>query len=165
VPAPCSSDVDTGLGCQLGGDGGPATAAFLCDPLGLAIGADGRTLYIADRSNKRIRVVDPGTGTISTFFITKDTPLDWPNVLTTDAADDLLITSNSPIGSGRVYKVDKATRTLSVVAGSGAAASGGDGGPAAAAGLAQPTGIKVDPATGYLYIAEQTGNRIRRVGG
>ena len=46
------------------GDGGPATAASLSYPLGVAVDAAGN-LYIADHGNNRIRKVSP-SGTIST---------------------------------------------------------------------------------------------------
>ena len=47
------------------GDGGPATAATLAGPCGLAVDAFGN-LYIADNSNGRIRKVD-AAGTITTY--------------------------------------------------------------------------------------------------
>ena len=47
------------------GDGGPATEAFIADPLGVALGADG-SLFISDSTLRRIRRVSPD-GVISTY--------------------------------------------------------------------------------------------------
>src|SRR5204862_8328112 len=47
------------------GDGGPATAAALYNPTGVALDGAGN-LFIADGGNQRIRRVDAGTGTITT---------------------------------------------------------------------------------------------------
>jgi streptogramin lyase len=49
------------------GDGGPALAAKLGGPKGLALAPDGR-LFLADTENHVIRVVDPKTGTIATVL-------------------------------------------------------------------------------------------------
>ena len=43
--------------------------------------------------------------------------------------------------------------TITTIAGSGEWGFGGDGGPAAAAGLAQPRGVALD-GSGNLYIAD-----------
>jgi sugar lactone lactonase YvrE len=50
-----------------GGDGGAALAAHLRMPEGIAVTADGRHLFIADRGNNRVRRVDLARGTINTF--------------------------------------------------------------------------------------------------
>ena len=51
--------------CDYSGDGGPASAAALCDPTGVVLDTAG-DLFIADYHNKAIRKVDASTGYIST---------------------------------------------------------------------------------------------------
>ncbi len=55
-----------GAGLGFGGDGGPANAALLNQPVRVTKDKQGN-LFIADASNQRIRRVDAATGVISTF--------------------------------------------------------------------------------------------------
>ena len=48
-----------------GGDGGPSALGQLSNPVAVAVGSD-RSIYIADRGNRRVRKVDPN-GTLSTI--------------------------------------------------------------------------------------------------
>jgi hypothetical protein len=54
-----------GTNSGFAGDGGPATAALLNLPTGLAIDTTGN-IFVADSGNHRIRRIDAGTGYIST---------------------------------------------------------------------------------------------------
>jgi sugar lactone lactonase YvrE/predicted esterase len=151
-----------------GGDGGPATAAELSLPLGLAVDAAG-ALYIADSENHRVRKVGLD-GNITT--VAGDGVAGF-------GGDDGLATAaqlNTPWGlaldsAGNLYIADSANHrvrrlapngTITTVAGSGAAGFSGDGGKATAAQLHTPAGLAVD-RQGNLFIADSFNRRIRKV--
>jgi uncharacterized protein (TIGR03437 family) len=150
------------------GDGGPATAASLYNPEGLALDAAGN-LYIADTFNLRVRMVS-ATGTITTVAgdgklrysgdggPATSASLMYPGGLALDAAGNLYIADAS---NYRVRKVT-AAGSITTVAGDGKPRYSGDGGPATAASLYAPSGVAVDSA-GNLYIADAGNNRIRAV--
>ncbi len=150
------------------GDGGPATAASLNLPSGLAVDSKGN-LYIADRSNNRVRVVD-SSGTIKTFagngenrYHGDNMPalkatLDKPFGLAVDKHNNLYIADR---GNNRIRKVD-ASGMISTVAGDGGFYFIGDNGPAYRASIAGPTGVVVDDE-GNIFIADRQNNRIRMV--
>jgi len=154
--------ISTAAGGGSGGDGGPATAAWLVQPSGVAVDAAGN-LYIAETVHDRIRKVTPG-GTITTVAgggsggdggPATAASLWMPSGVAVDAVGNLYIADT---GNNRIRKVTPAG-TITTVAGGG---SGGDGGPATAACLASPGGVAVD-ATGNLYIADSNNYRIRKV--
>jgi large repetitive protein len=84
-----------------------------------------------------------------------------PGGICADASNNLFIADS---GNNRVVRVDAVTGLLTLVAGNGTAASGGDGGPAVLASIHTPMGVALDGA-GNLYISEYQGYRIRRVDG
>jgi sugar lactone lactonase YvrE len=161
------------------GDGGPATAAELNDPIDVAVGPDGG-VYIADEGNHRIRRLDT-QGVITTVAGTGDeafggddkggglrfsgdgvpavqASVDAPSSLVLDSRGDLYIADES---HDRIRRVD--TRgIITTVAGTGAHGFGGDGGPAAAARLATPKAVALGP-DGSLYVADLANERIRRI--
>jgi len=64
-------------------------------------------------------------------------------------------------GARQVVKIDN-TGIIRLIAGTGLAGSGGDGGPAKNAQLSNPTALAID-GLGNLYIADSQTNRIRKV--
>ena len=82
-----------------------------------------------------------------------------PGGIWVDASDNLFIADS---GNNRVVRVDAVSGMLTLVAGNGTAASGGDGGLATLASLNDPQAVTLD-AAGNMYIAETGGDRIRVV--
>ena len=151
-----------------GGDGGSAVAAQLRHPLGLALDGSGN-LYFADLGNDRIRKVDT-SGVITTVAgdgtegyggdngPAVSAQLRYPNDVALDGSGNLYIADNS---NHRIRKVDT-TGVITTVAGTGVRGFDGDGGQAAAARLANPSGVALD-GSGNLYIADDGNDRIRKV--
>jgi len=150
------------------GDGGPAAAATFQNPNGIF--ADKmNNIYISDAGNNVVRKVTPA-GIISTvagngtFGYTGDGgPASAANL----SGPAGLYVDNGTLYIADVYNnviraVNLSTGIITTVAGNGTMGFAGDGGPAIAANLYNPTGVCVDH-TGALYIADAGNARIRKV--
>jgi parallel beta-helix repeat protein len=152
------------------GDGGPATAAELNTPHGVAVDAAG-DLFIADTNNNVIREVVKATGNIITVAGTgvagyngdglpaTSTQIAAPYAVTVDLAGDVFF---SDTGNHLVRKIVKATGLITTVAGDGALGYSGDGGPALSAALNSPRGLAFD-AAGDMLIADSHAHVVREV--
>ena len=156
----------------------PATSATFELPAGIAVDA-ADNLYIADLLDNRIRKVTASTGFISTVagngnygYNPSDdngstaataASLYYPEAVAVDATGNLYI---ADYYNNRIRKVTASTGFISTVAGNGNTnyQSSDDNGTtlATTVAISNPTGVTVD-AAGDLYIAEQGGNRIRKV--
>lgn len=149
------------------GDGGIAASAQLAYPYGLAISKG--NVFISEFNNYTIRKID-ASGNISTAAginlpgFSGDNGLatgaELTNLygMTSDAAGNIYV---ADFYNSRIRKIDTAG-IITTVAGNGDATSDGDGGAATAAGLNYPCAVDID-AAGNMYIAEQFGNKIRKV--
>jgi serine/threonine-protein kinase len=151
------------------GDGGPATAAQLHDPVGLVVDARG-AVFIADSGNGRVRTVD-AHGVITTIAGNGDDQpgpdhgpataihLNTPMALALDAHGDPLVVDWA---GNRVFRIDGGGRA-SVLAGRAPAPddADGDGGPATAAAVVQPNAIAVDGRG--IFISDGHDNAIRLI--
>lgn len=152
-----------------GGDGGQAVLASLNGPYGLTTDAAGN-VYISDTHHNRIRKVNAsgiittvaGNGAISGYSGDGGpatlAQLNQPMGITFDQFGNLYIADEN---NHRIRKVNTAG-IISTVAGNGVSGFGGDGGPATAAKLKNPTGVACD-IQGNLFIADQINGRIRVV--
>jgi len=149
------------------GDGGPATAASLNEPRGLAMDALGN-LYIADFGNYRVRKIS-ANGIIITLAGSGQygyggdngparAALLKPSGVAVDSAGNVYIADPN---NNRIRRVS-AAGVISTAAGNGEFGYSGDGGNATAASLFTPYGLAVD-SQGNLYIADSGNYRIRKV--
>ena len=150
------------------GDGGPAIAARLNAPQGLAIASDG-SLFVADTLNNRVRRVDQqgmiwtvagsslagysGDGGPATLA-----QLNLPVGLALGFGRDLYVADS---GNHRVRRISS-DGIISTVAGTGELGYAGDAGPATSSPVGWPTGLAFDHK-GNLYIADASNDRVRKV--
>ncbi|NDC41111.1 MAG: T9SS C-terminal target domain-containing protein [Chitinophagia bacterium] len=151
------------------GDGGPASAAKLNNPYGVAADTAGN-VYITDCDNNRIRKV-ARNGIISTIAGTGTSgysgdggqataaKITLPRGITIDPAGNIVFSDR---GNCAIRKINLSTGVITTIAGSGTPGFSGDGGAATNAKLYFPWGVAYDRA-GNLFIADDQNCRIRMV--
>ena len=152
------------------GDGGAATQAQLNSPYGIALDT-ANNLYIVDRLNACIRVVEAATGVIHTIAGTGQSgyagdggpaplaQLQEPNDIVLDSHGRAFI---ADVQDHRVRVVDLASRIITTFAGTGEAGSSGDGGPASRATLLGPRALAFGTNGRPLYLLRND-HKVRRV--
>lgn len=135
------------------GDGGPASAALLSSPAGLALDPTSGDLLIADSGSQRVRHVSATTGTIATVAgtgsagssgdggLATSARLNHPSGIAVDSLGNVFIADSF---SSAVRRIDAADGTLGTVAGTlGASGFSGDGGPATLAKVRRSPHLKL----------------------
>jgi DNA-binding beta-propeller fold protein YncE len=147
---------------------GPFNVAQLHQPQGLALSADGGTLYIADTENHAVRAADlqhktlttlAGTGEQSQNFQpdgpAKTTPLSSPWDLSR-VGNQLYV---AMAGTHQIWVIDLGAGRVKVFAGNGREAAAD--GPLANASFAQPSGLASDGK--HLYVASSEASSIQSI--
>lgn len=150
-----------------GGDGGPATSAWLASASGIALDGAGN-LYVADTLNFRVRRVDAFTGIITTVAGNGSEWESGDGGQATDAAvvpTDVALDADGNLfvgGDSSIRRVDATTGIITTIAGNGTPGFSGDGGPATSARFTSSFFITID-ADGNLFISDYNDRRVRRV--
>ncbi|MDE3000849.1 MAG: FG-GAP-like repeat-containing protein [Gemmatimonadota bacterium] len=154
---------------SFGGDGGPATDAFLNAPSDVAADWSG-VIYISDSRNNRVRRVDAegviqtiaGTGTgfsTGTGGPAAIANLGIPRGLALTPGGDLIVAEQ---GSHIVRRINLMTNEILAFAGRDIPGYGGDGGAGVDANLSGPVGVATD-SKGSVWITERFNHRIRKL--
>lgn len=151
------------------GDGKRAAKAGIPLPHHLAVDKEERFLYFAESGSDRVRRVDLQEGTVHNFAGIGETcysgdggpcgeaGLYLPLGIAVDSQNHLYICDS---GSNRIRRIDRESRVITTVVGTGQWGFNGDG-PALDVNLTYPAAIAF-AAADVLYIADTQAHRIRR---
>ena len=128
-------------------------------------------IYTGDQSNYRVRKIDGHTGIITTIAgngIRGNSGIGGPALqasFTSAVAvavdqDGTVFISDQDLN--QIYRVDKRTGIINLIAGNGTPGFSGDGGPAVNAMVNHPNSLSFDP-NGDLLFSDANNNRIRKI--
>lgn len=162
-----------------GATNGPANMATFRGPCGLALSADERYLYVAERDNNVVRVIDLQQSVVGTYAgvvmvgqnqgAFADGPalsarFDGPSQIDRDNAGNLYLADRF---NNRIRKITPSANpmvggTVSTYAGDGQ--QGRRSGPALAARFFEPWGLAVDRSNGLVFVGDTGNSRVAVIG-
>jgi DNA-binding beta-propeller fold protein YncE len=160
-----------GLALQPGSADGVGSAARFNLPYGVAVDANGTTVFVTDTYNCTIRAINVASGVVSTLVglashpgsadgVGTDARFNYPTELAVDAAGTTVFVADR--NNATIRRVDVATRTVTTLAGM-AGAHGSTDGVGSAARFNDPYGITMDAAGTVLYVGEPWSGAIRKI--
>lgn len=175
VVASLSGELQKAIGTgQEGFADGAANEAAFRQPQGLALSADGKTLYVADTRNHAIRAIDTATFAVKTIAGTGRQLDRFPkdNSVAREVAMaspwDVVVVGQTlyiaMAGIHQLWAMDLAERTISVLAGTSREGID-DGDRRTMATLAQPSGITTDGKNLFWVDPESSSVRELPIGG
>ena len=155
---------------------GIGTAARFCQPFGIDITPDGKSLIVADtHCGNRIRKVDIATRAVTTLagpscsvgnvaggFVdgaSQTARFNMPESLSVDENNQYVYVSDA--GNNAIRRISLDTGATITVVGGGSAGDA-DGSPGTTATLNDPFGTVIDPTNTLLYTLDLDNNKIRR---
>ncbi len=153
------------------GDEGPAINAQFSTPWGLELDEINQYIYIADRTNDRIRRIDLNSGIITTVAgngltgiqgdggIATEARMNRPIDVALDNEGRLVICDEN---NNRVRRLDFTTGIITTIAGTGNATFNGNGNQATSTNFNRPSGVAINVA-GEIFISDRENQRIRRI--
>ncbi|KAL0487811.1 Wif1 [Acrasis kona] len=159
-----SGVINSTAGTGYSGDGGSAVSAKINFPGHMALDSVNNLIYFADSNNHLIRVINRGSGIISTVVGNATISPSY----TGDGGSPLAATLTNPFGifldsvRNLLYIADTGNNVIRVVSnnliytimGNSTKASTGDGGPPLSASLTLPNSVAVDTATNTIYASD-----------
>lgn len=153
------------------GDGGPASLASFNFIWHVFIDEKSGDIYTGDQFNCRVRKIDGHTGIITTIAgngIKGNSGMGGPALqasfvspvgVAVDQDGNVFISDQDIM---QIYRVDKRTGLINLIAGNGTPGFSGDGGPAVKALINHPNSLSFDP-DGNLVFSDAVNNRIRKI--
>lgn len=162
--------ITTFAGGGTGGDGIPATASQIPDPIGCTFNKNGEMYIVSALGGYKVRKVNTsgiistiaGTGVVGNSgdgFQATAARFRLPVAIALDTFGNIYV---SDPGNYNIRKIDISTGIISTFAGTGVVGYSGDGFPATSAQLNVPDGICFDKF-GNFYIADKSNNAVRKI--